>query len=546
VKRFWSMTALALGAILVLAGRAQDAPAPAAAATPAPLPTPAGRVVLVPIDAEISDATTVVVRRAIKEADGAAVLVLMIDTPGGLLDAAIDISNELLKAPCKTLAYVHGMGAISAGALIAYSCDEIVMTKGTSIGASAPVTMGGELPPDVSEKTKSFLRARYRSLGETKGHDPLLGEAMVDSRVELHGYRDESGAYKIVRVRGNEPEATPDPVETAPKVPRDEVEAIAEAVRTIANEVLSKPAVESKQAIDDAAHSFETLPNGSELIDSAEELLTLTSLDAERLGLSSSTVLGIDEALMLVQAETATREYVVPTNAEKFYAWLTSPVIAGLLFMLGLAGIYYEMKAPGFGLPGALGITCLGLFFGAHFVIGVAEWLDLILVIVGFSLIAVEIFVLPGLTVAGAGGLLCVLLGMYLAVTRVTIPQYAWDYDRLNAAMLTMIIALTSFMAFVALSWRFFPNSRLSRLLVQSATQEVSAGYTVQVPEIAAQLVGREGVTLSMLRPAGRARIDGETVDVVTRGEFIAAGAQVRVVQVDGNRCVVETMGEVA
>jgi len=537
------MAALALATVLVLAGRAQDAPAPAAAATP----TPAGRVVLVPIDTEISDATTVVVRRAIKEADGAAVLVLMIDTPGGLLDAAIDISNELLKAPCKTLAYVHGMGAISAGALIAYSCDEIVMTKGTSIGASAPVTMGGEMPPDVSEKTKSFLRARYRSLGETKGHDPLLGEAMVDSRVELHGYRDAEGAYKIVRVRGNEPEATPDPVETAPKVPRDEYEAIGEAVRSIAKEVLGKPAVkEEEQATADAEHGFETLPNGSELIDSADELLTLTSLDAEKLGLSSSTVLGIDEALLLVQAETATREFVAPTNAEKFYAWLTSPVIAGLLFMLGLAGIYYEMKAPGFGLPGALGITCLGLFFGAHLVIGVAEWLDLILVIVGFSLIAVEIFVLPGLTVAGAGGLLCVLLGMYLAVTRVTIPQYAWDYDRLNAAMLTMIIALSSFMAFVALSWRFFPNSRLSRLLVQSATQEVSAGYTVQMPEIAVQLVGREGVTLSMLRPAGRARIDGETVDVVTRGEFIAAGAQVRVVQVDGNRCVVETMGEVA
>lgn len=536
------MLAIALAAVLGIAGQAQEPPVAAPQPTEAQ-PTsaePVRRVVLVAIEGEIGDASVVVLRRAIREAQGAEALVLMIDTPGGKLDSAIEMSNDLLKAPCKTIAYVHGMGAISAGALIAYSCDKIVMVKGTAIGASAPVTIGGELPPEISEKTKSFLRARYRALGEAKGHNPLLGEAMVDSRVELHGYRDENGAYRIVRVRGNEPDAPPAPehVVAPPKVPANEIEAIGEAVRSVAEELL-KPEP-PKPTYSQTESTFPALPDGGELIDSAEELLTLTSLDAEKLGLSRATVLGVDDTLALVQAEGAAREYISPTRAEQFYAWITSPMIAGLLFMLGLAGLYYEMKAPGFGVPGAVGLACLGLFFGAHLVLGVAEWLDLLLVVAGLVLIAVEIFVLPGLTLAGIGGLGCIVLGMYLAVTRVPIPQYEWDYLRLNDAIYTLFVALTSFMLFVALSWRFLPGSPIGRVLIQAGTQTVDAGYTVQTSDDAAHLLGREGVALSMLRPAGRAKIDGDTVDVVTRGEFIDAGARVRVTQVDGNRCVVE------
>lgn len=541
MKRFWSVSALVLVAVLVAAARAQDSPAPDFSALSAQ------RVVLVPVDTEIGDGSVVVLRRAIREASGAALLVLMIDTPGGKVDSAIDMSNALLMAPCKTLAYVHGMGAISAGALIAYSCDEIIMTEGTSIGASAPVSMGGELPPDIAEKTKSFLRARYRSLGETKGHNPLLGEAMVDSRIELHGYRDESGAYKIVRVRGNEPEPQPVPATVAP-APKDPAEqAVHDVVRSLAEKFGETPAPASEANSADeqeAVRSVGTLPAGAELIDSADELLTLTSRDAERLGLSAATVPGIDQALMKMQVESATRDYVTPTRAEKLYAWITSPVIAGILFMLGLAGLYFEMKTPGFGVPGALGLACLGLFFGAHLVLGVAEWFDLILVIVGIVLIGVEIFVLPGLTLAGVGGLFCVVLGMYLAVTRVPIPQYAWDYDRLNAALQTLVIALVSFMLFVLASWRFLPKSRLGRMLVQSGTQEIEAGYTVQQPEVAVHLLGREGVAISMLRPAGRGRFGEHTLDVVTRGEFVDMGTPLRVVQVDGNRCIVETKGD--
>ncbi len=520
---------------------AQDTPvvdAPVAEAAVAAAGVPGQRVVLVPVTGEIGDATAVVVKRAIKEAEGAAALVLMIDTPGGLLDAAIDITDALRGAPCKTVAYIHGMGAISAGALISYACDEMVMVKGSNIGASTPISMGGDLPDDVNEKTKSFLRSKYRALGEENGHDPYIGEAMVDAKVELRGYVDENGKYKIVRVRNGESEGSE-------AVTTPAVEAV-KTVHKIAEQFfgVAPPPGELHQGTpaeqySDEAHPFASLPDGAELIDSPSELLTLTTMEAEKVGLTLATVLGMDDALMLFDLQTAERAYVEPTKAEKFYGWLTNPIISGLLLMVGLAGIYAEMKAPGFGLPGVVGVACLGLFFGAHFVLGLAEWIDLLLVIVGVALILVEIFVLPGTTAAGMAGFFCIASGIYLALTRVPVPQYSWDYSRLDTAIMTGIVTAVSMVVFVAATWRILPHTRLPRLLVQSATQDAHAGYTVQTDEEVAAHLGTRGTAVSMLRPAGRARIDGKVVDVVTRGEFIEAGRPVRVIRVDGNRHVV-------
>lgn len=501
---------------------------------------PAGkRVVLVPVTGEIGDATAVVIKRAIKEAEGADALVLMIDTPGGLLDAAIDITDALRNAPCRTIAYIHGMGAISAGALVSYACDDLVMVSGSNIGASTPITMGGDLPDDVNEKTKSFLRSKYRALGEDKGHNPYLGEAMVDAKVELRGFVDENGKYTIVRVRTGESDDAPTSTTTTEAAAVDLVHKISEQIFGVAPPPPDMHKGTPTEQYSDEDHPFAQLPDGAELIDSPNELLTLTTMEAEKLGLTRATVLGIDDTLALYDLQTASREYIEPTSAEKFYGWITNPIISGLLLMIGLAGLYAEIKAPGFGLPGIVGLTCLSLFFGAHLVLGLAEWIDVVLVLAGIVLIVVEIFVLPGTTAAGAAGFFCILSGIYLSLTRVPIPQYSWDFSRLDSAITTGIVALVAMVLFIVATWRILPHTRLPRILVQSATQDPHAGYTVQTDEEVAATLGARGTAESMLRPAGRARIHGRVVDVVTRGEFIESGRPVRVIRVDGNRHVV-------
>ncbi len=507
-----------------------------------------GKVVVCPLDWMVDDAMVVVVKRAVREAKGAAALVFEIDTPGGRVDSAIDITNTIMGASCPTIAHVKGMGAISAGALISYSCKNIVMAPGTNIGASAPIMMGMEqVPQDVDEKTKSFLRSRYRALGEENGHDPLLGEAMVDDRIEIHGRKDEAGRYsfiKINKVEAPQPSATPDQTPGLPISLDPMEEAIKNAAEKVAKELIgAKPLPKNLPLADDDTSEPRLLPDGSEMVCAAGELLTLTTNEALRYGLIPLKATTLDEALAHFGYEKAPRENIERTWSEKLFSWLTSPLISGLLLMIGVAGIYIEFKTPGFGAPGIIGITCLALLLGSYLMIGLADWIDLLLVLAGLILLVVEIFFIPSFGAAGVAGGVCLILGLYLSLTRVPIPQYAWDYDRLADAGQTMAVGVSLFAVFVLATWKLFPKTPFYHWVVLTTTQQPDQGYIVQTAEQQTSAVGLKGVAATMLRPAGRGRFGDTTFDIVTRGEFIEPGTPVEIIEADGNRYVVKAIG---
>ena len=517
-------------------------------------PPESGYVVIAKIDGEIDDGVAVVVERAVKEAANADGIIFVIDTPGGRVDSAITITRHIMSAPCPTIAYVEGMGAISAGAIISYACDHIVMAPASNIGASTPITMGApDQDSQVNEKSMSFIRAKYRALGEENGHNPLLGEAMVDNEIELWGHQGEDGVYTVYKLRGK------DVVETHTTTPKTEQEAgdapaafvslraqapgaLPEVFRELLGEPKPEPETpgeEEETPLLDTEGRPASVPEGADLISEAGKLLTLTSQEAVKYGLSPMQADTIDDAFAFLGQPELKRHYVVPNFAEYLFAWLTSPMISGLLLMLGMGGLYMEVRTPGFGLPGIIGVSCLALFFGSYLVLGIADWADLIFVALGLALLAAEIFLIPGFGIPGIAGIACLLTGFYLALVKNPIPQYDWDFVRLNDAGQTLSTALLLFAGLVALTWNLFPRTPLARWLVLSDTQDNAAGYIVQTDEEERVTAGLRGEALSFLRPAGRARFQGRNYDVVTRGEFIEAGSPIRIVQVDGNRHVV-------
>lgn len=527
-----------------------------AAAASAQAPAAPGEpfVVLCPITGMIDDGLAVLVERAVAQSEGAAALIFAIDTAGGKVDSAIKITDSILSATCPTIAFVEKMGAISAGALISYSCDEIVMTSSANIGASAVVLMGaGEVSDEVHEKSSSFVRAKYRALGEKKGHNPLLGEAMVDQEIELRGYRAPDGRYLIYKIEeGGSIEsvaATPaegkadaidfvfDDLERELPVKLDSIK---ETIRDLTGQAAAPEEAESKEGTVEST----VLPDGSELICAAGKLLTLTSQEALRFGLISRTADSVEE----VMAEKGWAEMrtvaIEPTWSEALFRWLTSPMISGLLLMLGVGGLYVEIRTPGFGLPGIIGVSCLALFFGSYLVIGLADWVELLFVLVGAGLVVVEVFVLPGFGLAGVLGMLCLFMGVYLALTQVAIPQYSWDFARLGDAGRTVTTATVLMVLLAVASWKFFPKTPFYRWLILSDTQATERGYTVQALEEELAAVGLEGVAGSDLRPAGRGRFENRIYDVVTQGEYIGKGTRIRIIQAEGNRYVVETIPE--
>ena len=313
-KGLISMHRVLLGCLLgmlLLGAQAQEAPAPEAF------------IVVCPIEEMVDDGMAVIVERAIEEARGAAALIFHVDTPGGLVDAAIEISNSILNAPCPTIAYLDGMGAISAGALISYSCDHIVMAPATNIGASAPVLAGGqEAAPTMDKKAKSFLRSRYRALGEDKGHSPLLGEAMVDDQIEVRAYQDAEGHYRFYRSdryekeTGSAPRKEGEVLRFVEKAFGEEAgEAARQALDTVIGKAGGTPTETETPAPTRMLADAGPPPKGTPtiLVCAEGELLTLTSQEALTYGLIPMTAESLQEVEGYFGHSEARRIEIVPT-----------------------------------------------------------------------------------------------------------------------------------------------------------------------------------------------------------------------------------------
>jgi membrane-bound serine protease (ClpP class) len=504
-------------------------------------------VVVCPIRSEIHDGVNVQVKRAVDGAKDAQAIIFIMDTPGGRLDSALEIVDTILKAPCKTIAFVDGMGAISAGALISYACDEIIMSPTTNIGASQVVYMSEEGMMPAGEKETSFLRAKYAALGEEKGHNPDIGMAMVDKDIELIAIPRGDGKFDVrattpeERTKSGGASAIEKVIDSLSEVTDIPLDPLKEMARDI-----SESAAKQKGEEQAAEQSQAVIPAGGKIIDTSDKLLTLTPQEAIMYGLIEKTARDLNEAKDAYGLyNTSTVEYGMSWS-EEFFGWLASPGIAGLLLMLGIGGIYLEIKTPGFGLPGIVGITCLVLFFGARHMIGLADWLDIALVAVGVGLILVEVFLIPGFGLVGGAGILCVLAGvvMSLTYTDFSLPQYSWEFDRLRDAGMTVTLAFVALTLFVALSWKYLPKTPFYGRIVMGAELTQEKGFTVQSAAESDELVGLRGVATSMLRPAGRARFGDKTMLVVCNSEFIEEGTPIRIVEVNGNRYVVDRIRE--
>lgn len=510
-------------------------------------------VVICRIEEEIDEGVAVIVERAVRSAEGAAALLFVINTPGGRVDSAIEITSSILSVKCPTIAFVEGMGAISAGALISYSCDYIYLAEGSNIGASTPIMPGVETTPEMDEKSNSFVRAKYRALGEANGHDPILGEAMVDRDMEVRAYRNPDGTYRIFEVDAGKTEIAREQNKDALDVILDSITEGngegSEDIKKVLRDVLGAPPAgsspEAPPADADAAGEYrELLDANTELVSARGELLTMTANEAVHFGLARSITTDVDDTLREHLLGSVKRVEIVPTWEEALFAFLTSPTIAGLLLMAGLGSIYVEVRTPGFGGAGALGAACLALFFGSHMVIGMADWIDLALIIAGFLLILAEIFLLPGFGVAGVAGFACLLGGCYLALVKAPMPEFAWEFAAMQQALYTLSVGMFSFIGFVLVSGLVIPYTPLGNALVLGTSLDTKAGYTAQTAEASQAATGLRGVAGSKLCPAGKGRFGHQKLDVVTRGEFLDEGTPIEIIYADGNRYVVSRTEE--
>ena len=448
-------------------------------------------VAVIPVKGMVDTGLATYMERAIGRARqaGASYMIFEIDTPGGLVDSGTDIHSLLIGiTDAKTVAFVTNQ-ALSAGALIALSCNSLVMKKGTRIGDVEPITVTAEGMKELGEKYQTNLRAIFRVNAERNGYPEKLSEAMVTKELEV---------LRVTLEDGKETYLT-----------SDEFDRLSEEEKKGAK---------------------------TEVIVREGELLTMTSAEAKELGFADAVVVDRAELLDFYDLGEAKVVEMIPTWSEELARLIQR---YGIIFLgLGLLGIYLEIKTPGFGVPGILGISCLVIFFLGKYVVGLAEEVDILLFVIGIALLALEIFVIPGFGVAGILGILFIIAGIYLASVPFWIPRELPDFQRLTTWAWQFSLALGSVVVIGFILARYLPRVGLPGKLMITAQEKVSEGYVAGRREEEG-LDGKVGISVTKLRPAGKAEIDDRVLDVVAEGEFIEKGEKVVVVNARGTKVVV-------
>jgi membrane-bound serine protease (ClpP class) len=266
------------------------------------------------------------------------------------------------------------------------------------------------------------------------------------------------------------------------------------------------------------------------------QLLTFTDLEAARYGFSQGSFLDLDSFLQ------AKGWKVLATMATTWSEDMVRAIgkFAPLLMLLGFGALYMEFKTPGFSVFGMLGIALLAVAFGSKYAVGLADHTELLVLIAGFVLFLVEIYVFPGTFIAGTAGLVLMLVALTLSLQGFTLPDpdMPWELkDMVNNLALTLgMAALAVFVPFLGARY-VLPNLPKKAQVVADATLKDAHSAASDAP--ASLVVGAAGETKTALRPTGKAAFAGLTLEVVTRGEFIEAGRAVEVREIHGQKVVV-------
>ena len=268
------------------------------------------------------------------------------------------------------------------------------------------------------------------------------------------------------------------------------------------------------------------------------KLLTLTTNEAVEQKIAEFQVASItegdklDEVLKLFELEESTVVRKDINWAEQAVRWLTHPVVASLLMSLGFLGLIFEFQSPGWGIGGTLALVCLGLFFGSHLIVKLASWSEVLLFVIGLTLVIGDLFFVAGFGLLALPGFALMLVSIFLSLMgRIDL----WTWDTAGLAVRPMMIALLLTVVIGGLMLKRLPKSSAWQKVVLS---EEESGYH-SAPATYTSLQGKSGRALTDLRPAGTAEFDGQRVSVTTEGGFLEESTHIKVVEVEGSRIVV-------
>lgn len=400
-------------------------------------------------------------QKAMKDAEAqkADLILIHMNTYGGLVDMADSMRTKILNSPIPVFVFIDN-NAASAGALISIACDSIYMRKSASIGAATVVSQDGAAMPD---KYQSYMRSTMRATAESTGRDPKIAEGMVDPSVYIPGITD-SG-----------------------------------------------------------------------------KVITFTSTEAIKYGFANGIAESIPEVLKLAGIEDYELVYQEVRFVDNIIGFLLSPAISGILILIIIGGIYFELQTPGVGFPLAASVLAAIFYFAPLYLEGLAANWEILVFVVGLILIGVEIFVIPGFGIAGISGIALAIIGLTLSL----LENNNFDFSPVSGtrgaeALLTVLLpVLILVMVFIFLGDKLFSSGAFKRIVLSSEMNS-EAGYTVG--NTYNSLIGAQGVAITDFKPFGKIEINDETYDARLNHGFAERGTTLQVVATERNELIVKKL----
>jgi len=480
------------------------------------LPTPAA---IVRLEGRIDDYNyeQFVKRFDRAKAAGAKVVIVDIDTYGGLVSAGLDISKFLKSQnEVRTIAFVSSK-AISAGAMIALACDEIVMNPVAQLGDCAPIVPregGGIETLGQAERAKaeSPILADFAGSAARNGYDPLLVQSMVSVGLSVYWVQSPTDASQR------------------------------RFVDKVAFEQLGKNGWTLVQEAGVANP-----------IDGPDSLLTVDGKVGLKLGLSKADSASIEKL-------ASTRNYNIiarftPSFGDSVVEMVSTPAARGFLIVLFLVAIYAAMHAPGHGLAELVAVLALALLVGVPLMTGYAQWWEILVILVGVVLLALELFVIPGFGVAGIVGIICLIYGLVMTFvgpdggTGLSKTEGWWG--NLRTGLATVVSAMAGAIVVAMVLKRYLPKMPyFGRLILTTVSGDT--GRQTPLPGAPAvdhgpfwPAVGAFGEAVSDLKPGGSVAFYDPTIaevrvmSVISATGYVSRGAKVTILDNRDNRLLV-------
>ncbi len=419
-------------------------------------------------------------------------VIFSFNSTSGDVDACLQMARRLSTMPLdqiRTVAYI-AKRVSGPPALIALSCRDVIMQQ--------DATIGGNFQPEIAEDDREDLKLALSGIAESLERDPAVMQAVIDPALPVVRFRDKTTGLQRLMTQ-----------------------------------------LQRNALVD----SENWLPQGP--LDFFEPL---TAETAENNGISRQTVSSFEELSTFYQLQDPPQS-LQPTAVDRWLqrvgTFLASPFVAPWLLFAAMFFLFNEISQPGLGVPGFLGTVCLILYFWSQHLDGNAHWLEILLFAAGAMFLGFELFVLPGFGVFGIGGLLMIVASIVLASQTFVFPTTTEELQQLPKSLFALVGAFGGMVFAMVVLRSVLPKTPIfKKLMLEPPTMDPLDPNNTTDPESMVNwgyLMGKRGEAVTNLVPSGKARIGGQLIDVISDGRLIEKGQPIEVVQVSGNRVVVQS-----